>query len=265
MSYVSERSEEFQKAWKRYAKIRPEPKMNIHQILTERAKRMNENKNEIDFIIEDIVKAKDQSGIPIAQRMKFEDMYKGQSELQKFHKEKILELFDKSEPRDIFDDLNRQLREAQINDPMAFDFETERPGVERRTSFHGLEKEDIKVLTESFSPQLRRSFADALINSKIIDRQNTFGRKIETISTHLQTEDNELVKNFEKGVNKKILRAVEKQKKIKKFVDSIEKYEKVLDKSRNATMKKIDEYYHKKYFLRKKYNNVYNDNFTIFQ
>jgi hypothetical protein len=235
--------------------------MNIHEILHERARQTLANKTEVDFIIEDIVKAKNRSGLPIHQIVKMEEMYKRQIELQKFQKENVLEMFKKAdaEDKDIFDDINKQLDEIDIYKPVST------IAVNRKNSLFGLKQEDFLLLSETLDPKLKKTLEQTILKTKSSTNMVMRDKK-ETLSTRVITEDdnNDFLKQIENGCSKRLKRVVEKHKKIKTFVENIERYEKVLEKSRDISIKKLDEHDKRKYYLRKQYKNVYDENFTTF-
>jgi hypothetical protein len=250
---VNQFTDEFQRVWKRYTKFNKERKLNLHEILQERAKRATMKKTEIDYLLEDIVKDKEHLGLPMSQVMKMEEVYKKHMKQQKFHKGNLTEIME-THNKSIFDDINRQLSQVNIK-------RSPQEVIQRRKSLFGLEQIDVEQLKECLSPQLKKSLTKAIVKANELVIKNEIKN---TISTRVNTEEDDILKMVEKGCSRKLIRVVEKHKKIKHFVDSIETYEKVLHKSRDESIKKLDEYDNRKYYLRRRYKNVYDENFTTF-
>jgi hypothetical protein len=254
--HVNHMTDEFQSVFRRYKRFNKNKKMNIHELLQERARQTLANKTEEDFIIEDLMKAKNRSGLPIHQVIKMEEIHKRQVELQKFRKENVLEMFKTEQTEhNVFDDINKQLDEINIYQPVST------LSVNRKKSLFGLKHEDFLLLNDSLSPKLKKSFGQAILKTK---QSNVLKKIKDTVSTRVLTEDDDFFKHIENGCSRRLRKVIDKHKKIKNFVENIEKYEKVLEKTRDYSLKKLDEYEKKKNLLRKQYKHVYDENFTTF-
>jgi hypothetical protein len=228
-------TDEFQDVWKRYRKTSVEPE-DVRKLVKKR--RMVEvYKNEIDHIIDDYAKSIDEPHTPLHQKMKMEELYKHHNAMKK-----NLQNMHKKEPEfsDIYNNLNKKVSRINIfKARMSSDKEEVSIGPDLR-SIH-------------CTPQQKKSLPSIFL---------TKTPRIDTESTRLQTEPTVVSKH--KGVLGWVVQTEQNRKKdIKKFIRDIDTYEKVLEKSRDASQRKIEEFERRKDYFRRRYKNAYDINLAL--
>jgi hypothetical protein len=222
---VKDCTQEFQHIWKRYEQVTVQPE-DVRKLIKGR-RQIEVYKDEIDHIIDDYAKSFAEPLTPLHQVMKMEELFKQHNELKKnLHK-----MYHKED--NIYEDLNVNVSRLNI-----FKYRDIKKPIENRFN----------------TPQQKKSLPSILTNTP------KHKVRFETESTNIPTESD--VKP--KGVFKRLIATTENRKRdVDKFIRDINSYEKVLEKSQDASKRKIEDFEKRKYYFRRRYKNAYEINLAL--